>query len=138
MTCHVARRTREFVQRLRHDRREVHHALRTTDAELVGYTRDRPGDFLDDAATDTTCRLLASLEERDRRVLAEIEAAEARLSAGTFGVCEACAKPIPFERLRALPAARLCVLCEEATERAARRLRGKTVTDHAPRGGTTR
>src|SRR5262249_46520615 len=121
MTCHVARRVGEFVHRLRRDRREARHALRTTDAELVGYTREHPGDSLDDAATDTTCRLLARLEERDRRVLEEIDAAEQRLTKGTFGVCEACATRIPFERLRALPAARLCVTCEERTERVVRR-----------------
>ncbi len=123
MTCHVARRVGEFMHRLRRDRREARHALLTTDGELVGYTRERPGDFLDDAATDTTCRLLARLEERDRRVLDEIDAAEERLADGTFGTCETCATAIPFERLRALPAARLCVTCEEAAERAMRRLR---------------
>jgi len=116
----------EFAQRLRRDRREISHALMTTDDELGGYTREHPGDFLDDAATDTTCRLLARLEARDRKVLEEIDAAEVRLSAGTFGVCEACGKPIPFERLRALPVARLCVRCEETEERTASRERART------------
>ena len=125
MTCHVARRVGEFVHRLRRDRRDARHALMTTDAELGGYTREHPGDFLDDAATDTTCRVLARLEERDRRVLEEIDAAEERVANGTFGICETCAKPIAFERLRALPAVRLCVTCEEAAERATRRLRGR-------------
>ena len=64
----------------------------TTDAELAGCERHHPGDFLDDAATDTACRLLASLEERDRRELAEIDAAEERLCTETFGTCEACAR----------------------------------------------
>jgi RNA polymerase-binding transcription factor len=127
MTCHVARRIGEFVHRLRRDRREARHALTATDAELVGCAREHPGDVLDDAATEATIRLLARIEERDRRVLAEIDAAEARLSTGAFGVCEACAKPIAFERLRALPAARLCVTCEEAAERAMRRVRGRVV-----------
>lgn len=67
----------------------------------------------------TTCRLLARLEERDRHVPGEIDAAEERLSTGTFGVCEACARPIPFPRLRALPMARLCLACEETAERRA-------------------
>jgi DnaK suppressor protein len=117
MTCHVARRIGEFGRRLRRERREAYHALATTDAELVSCERERAGDFLDDAATDTACRLLASLEERDRRVLAEIDAAEARLSTGAYGVCETCARPISLARLRVLPTARLCVACESAAER---------------------
>ena len=74
-------------------------------------------DFLDAAATGTTCRVLAGLEKRDRHVLAEIDAAEARLAPGTYGVCVMCAWAIPFDRLRAIPTARLCVVCEEVMER---------------------
>jgi DnaK suppressor protein len=119
MTCHATRRAGEFERRLRHDSREVYHALVSTDAELASCERSRAGDFLDEAATNTACRLLASLDERDRRMLAEIDAAQKRLSTGAFGVCETCARPIRFERLRALPTARLCVACEEAAERSA-------------------
>lgn len=119
MTCHAARWAGEFERRLRRERREAYHALEVTDAELASCEPKHAGDFLDDAATDTACRLLASLEERDRRVLADIDAAETRLTSGTFGVCEACARRIPFERLRALPTARLCVMCEGAAERLA-------------------
>ncbi len=77
-----------------------------------------------------TCHVTRWMREAERRrlldrwqggaasscVLAEIEAAEERLSMGTFGVCEACAQPIPLERLRALPTARLCATCEETVE----------------------
>lgn len=117
MTCHAARRIGEFERRLRRERRQAYDALITTDGELASCERHNPGDFLDDAATDTTCRVLASLEERDRHVLAEIDAAKARLAAGRYGLCEMCARVIPFERLRAIPAARLCVVCEEIVER---------------------
>jgi DnaK suppressor protein len=123
MTCHVERRVGEFKRRLRRDRREVSHALMSTDAEFAGLARPHRGEFIDDAAKETARRLLARLEERDRNVLAEIDAAEERLATGTFGVCEACARPIPFPRLRALPIARLCIACEELAERAVRPLR---------------
>ena len=60
--------------------------------------------------------MLSCLEDRDRRVLEEIDAAAARLAAGTFGLCEGCRRRIPLARLRALPAARLCRPCEEVAE----------------------
>lgn len=42
---------------------------------------------------------------------AEIEDAQRRLAAGTYGSCESCARPIPAERLLARPTARRCVPC---------------------------
>jgi DnaK suppressor protein len=45
-----------------------------------------------------------------RRRLDEIEAALARIAAGTYGTCEVCGVPIPEERLVARPFARTCVL----------------------------
>lgn len=41
--------------------------------------------------------------------LADVEAALKRLDAGTYGICEACGRPIPGERLDALPATRFCI-----------------------------
>lgn len=41
----------------------------------------------------------------------EHEEALARLDAGTYGVCGTCARPIPFERLEALPEVDHCIGC---------------------------
>ena len=46
-----------------------------------------------------------------RHHLSEIDAAMARLDAGTYGVCERCGLPIGEARLEALPAARTCIGC---------------------------
>jgi DnaK suppressor protein len=43
--------------------------------------------------------------------LAQVEAALARLDAGTYGVCAVCGQPIPPERLEVRPAAATCVGC---------------------------
>jgi RNA polymerase-binding transcription factor DksA len=48
---------------------------------------------------------------RKRDALGEVEQALARMDACTYGGCEACGDPIPFERLRAVPQARFCVAC---------------------------
>jgi RNA polymerase-binding transcription factor DksA len=54
--------------------------------------------------------------ERDLSLLQEVDAeidavrrALARIPLGTYGTCEACGEPIPDERLRAVPATRLCL-----------------------------
>ena len=51
-----------------------------------------------------------------RAELAEVDAADERLSAGRYGFCERCGEPIPEERLEALPATRFCVGDEERYE----------------------
>jgi RNA polymerase-binding transcription factor DksA len=43
--------------------------------------------------------------------LAELDAAEARVVAGTFGVCEVCGQPIPEAQLELRPARTVCVAC---------------------------
>ena len=56
-------------------------------------------------------RLLVVASEAKERVV-EIDAALARVEAGTYGVCEACGKPIPEARLEVVPEATLCVGCK--------------------------
>jgi RNA polymerase-binding transcription factor DksA len=41
--------------------------------------------------------------------LDDVDAALARLEAGTYGICEACGRPIGAERLDALPATHFCL-----------------------------
>lgn len=48
---------------------------------------------------------------RAQEGLAEIDAALARIDAGTYGSCEACGLAIARERLEVIPQARLCVTC---------------------------
>jgi RNA polymerase-binding transcription factor DksA len=65
--------------------------------------------------------------EKDISILEQVEAelrdvahALERLDDGTYGVCEACGKPIPDERLEALPAARFCLEDQALAEREVR------------------
>lgn len=56
---------------------------------------------------------VAALLAAARHDLNEIDAARARVDAGTYGVCERCGRPIAPERLEARPAARTCVACAD-------------------------
>lgn len=51
--------------------------------------------------------------ETDR---AKVEGALRRIEEGTYGTCRRCGKPIPQERLLAMPTAELCVPCQRAVE----------------------
>jgi DnaK suppressor protein len=95
--------------------------MRAHDDNLAAGTHSEDGNFPDpmDAATraeEEAERLgLARLE---RNLLAEIDRALAKIQAGTYGVSELSGRPIPIERLRAVPWARLTA---EEDERLARR-----------------
>ncbi|MGO4596839.1 TraR/DksA family transcriptional regulator [Terrabacter sp. 2RAF25] len=52
---------------------------------------------------------LGALVDQTREHLDEVDAALARLEAGTYGRCEVCGSAIPAERLEARPTARTCV-----------------------------
>lgn len=52
--------------------------------------------------------------------LREVDAAEERLARGTYGLSEVSGKPIPDERLRAVPTARTLVSEQEALEQQSR------------------
>jgi len=54
---------------------------------------------------------VGSMIEQARKNLTEIAAAEDRLAAGTYGVCELCGGPIGEGRLEARPVARTCIHC---------------------------
>jgi DnaK suppressor protein len=58
-----------------------------------------------------------ALRDHNRQHLAAIDAALARLDAGTYGSCTSCRRPIPPERLEALPWAALCIDCQRAARR---------------------
>lgn len=75
------------------------------------------GGFADSGhRTAETAEVLALVEQlavHRKDVLAALD----RIETGTFGTCERCGKPIPDERLEALPVATLCVACKQAAGR---------------------
>jgi DnaK suppressor protein len=57
-----------------------------------------------------------AIGEHETAELAELDSALLRLDAGTYGVCPDCACAIPEARLKALPAAPRCLVCQEKKE----------------------
>ena len=60
---------------------------------------------------------VASLLDRARTRLVDLERAEDRLRAGTYGRCERCGGPVGDERLAAHPTATECVRCAAKARR---------------------
>jgi DnaK suppressor protein len=61
-----------------------------------------------------------ALRDRSNQQLELVEAALARLDAGTYGTCLRCAKPIAPARLEALPWAAYCIECQGLVDRGRR------------------
>lgn len=68
------------------------------------------------AQVATERELEFAIGERETSELALIDAALARIDAGSYGDCIDCAAPIPAPRLQASPEASRCISCQEKFE----------------------
>ena len=60
--------------------------------------------------------LAAGAQARAQLELAQVLDALARLEAGTYGLCQTCSRPIPYERLCVMPEARDCQVCSRQAQ----------------------
>ncbi|HSV73659.1 MAG TPA: TraR/DksA C4-type zinc finger protein [Chthonomonadales bacterium] len=58
-----------------------------------------------------------ALHENLNLLLAQVSDALGKVEAGTYGLCDACGKPIADARIAALPFATLCIRCQSRLER---------------------
>ena len=85
--------------------------------EVVAASRDTNADDEHDPEGATIAferSQVGALVRQAEEHLAEIDAAVARLAAGTYGVCERCGQQIAPARLEARPVARTCIGCASA------------------------
>jgi len=75
------------------------------------------GDVVDLAQGSSENEISFHLAEVESRELGQIDKALARISEGTYGVCEKCGERISPARLKALPFANKCIHCQEEDER---------------------
>lgn len=76
------------------------------------------GQHMADAGTDTFDRDFAlSMVASEQEALSEIDAAIKRINDGTYGICEHTAKPIPKDRLLAVPFTRFTAEAQKEIER---------------------
>jgi DnaK suppressor protein len=90
--------------------------------EAAGRVEDHPYAELSGPVPDSgeaaTADVMVDLEHaavgRDLQEMRSIDAALARISAGTFGKCIDCTADIPAARLSAYPSASRCIACQTA------------------------
>ncbi len=93
--------------------------LRSTKETLVHLQTDsaQHADIADRATSETERALELRARDRQRKLIAKIEAALERLEDGTYGYCEETGEPISLKRLDARPIATLSVEAQERHER---------------------
>ncbi len=89
--------------------------------------KDEGRDTYDLASDERDREINFILNDREREKLHAIDDALQRIKDKTYGICESCEGEIQLGRLKVLPFTRLCVKCQEETEKESRRQ--KTLED---------
>lgn len=113
------RRLRSITTRLEEERAAAERQLRDAGAIGQGSRAGIDESFADAGQATAERSELFSLVEHLQETIADVDAAFVRIEDGTYERCERCGREIPFERLEAVPTARLCVDCKQAQQRSA-------------------
>jgi len=96
---------RRFQERLKAERDTIESRIATNRRGIQETVRDESGvgDFEDEASLITEREAEIDENDRDRKELAQVKRALERIEHGTYGLSEVSGKPIPIERLEAVP-----------------------------------
>jgi DnaK suppressor protein len=113
-------RQREYFRRkLGNWRDDILRESRETLQQLQSEREHLP-DLADRASTETDRSIELRARDRQRKLIAKIDAALSRIDDGTYGYCEETGEPISLRRLEARPIATLSLEAQERHERAER------------------
>jgi DnaK suppressor protein len=114
----------ELRTRLESERGELADQLTTIEDQAFAATQsDMSGDVgVDDESADAGTATFErekelSIEQNVRDLIQKIDRALKRIEDGTYGICEACGKPIEKARIKALPYVDLCIKDAQARSR---------------------
>jgi DnaK suppressor protein len=98
-------------------------ALKTKLRDLLDASRERVdlqieyvADSLDRVRSSTDRDVAVQRLDQQAHLIHEVESALVKIEKRTYGLCEKCEKPIPRDRLDAVPWAPLCVACQSQVE----------------------
>ncbi len=110
-------RQREYFRRKLLDwKEEILREARETIVALQSENENHP-DLADRASSETDRAIELRARDRQRKLIAKIDAALSRIDDGTYGYCEETGDPISLRRLEARPIATLSLEAQERHER---------------------
>jgi DnaK suppressor protein len=116
LTPEILEELRSALVRERDSLRQSIERLGDTERTLSASQADEQGAQADLASDLAEEEIDIALESSARRRLAEVDAALQRMADGTYGICANCGKPIPIDRLRAIPWTTVCLDCSGKAE----------------------
>ena len=105
-----------FRRKLTHWKHEILREAQSTLVALQTENENHP-DLADRASSETDRAIELRARDRQRKLIAKIDAALARINEGTYGYCEDTGEPISLKRLEARPIATLSLEAQERHER---------------------
>lgn len=113
----MSERQREYFRRkLIRWKGDILREAQETLATLQSENENHP-DLADRASSETDRAIELRARDRQRKLIAKIDAALARIDDGTYGYCEETGDPISLKRLEARPIATLSLEAQERHER---------------------
>ncbi len=113
----MSERQREYFRRkLMRWKEDILRESRETLQHLQNENENHP-DIADRASSETDRAIELRARDRQRKLIAKIDAALLRIEDGTYGFCEETGEPISLKRLEARPIATLSIEAQERHER---------------------
>ena len=84
-------------------------------SEMTGHNNQYP-DPTDRASAESDRNFELRIRDRERKLLAKVKEAIARIDDESYGICEDCGDDISEERLEARPVTTLCIECKTRQE----------------------
>ncbi len=107
----------QLRERLQKRRREIASSRAASERGALEVREGRTDpEYEESAQADHVEYTLNRLSDAQERELEQIDAALARVDAGTYGLCVECEQPISSDRLEALPYALRCAECAAREE----------------------
>jgi len=110
------RQREHFRNKLLAWKEEILKEAKETLQHLQDENQNHP-DLADRASSETDRAIELRARDRQRKLIAKIDAALQRIDDGTYGYCEETGEPIAIKRLEARPIATLSVEAQERHER---------------------